>query len=196
MPTKDLPLDQQQKIIEEFKTNRDVFGQVYEFYYEMILRYLIKRTMSADIAYDLTAETFIKAFEHFDRFKWQGFSIKVWLYRIAINNLKNYRKKPMASPLTEAHENDKNLVEDVKEELQELDKSLFGDDELSQLSDAIATLKPEYQNVVSLYYFSNMSQEEIGKTIKKSTSSVKSIMHRAMKHLRQMLSPNFSQQYE
>ena len=152
--------------------------------------------MFAGIYQQLTAENFIKAFESFDRFKWKGFSIKVWLYRIAINSLKNYRKKPAVSPLTDAHENDKNLVKDVKEELKALDKSLFGDDELAKLSDAMETLKPDYQNVVSLYYFSGMSQEEIGKAINKSTSSVKSIMHRAMNHLRQILNVKIDLKYE
>ena len=55
--------ERQQKILAEFKEDREVFSEIYEFYYEMILRYLLKRTMSADSAYDLTAETFIKAFK-------------------------------------------------------------------------------------------------------------------------------------
>jgi DNA-directed RNA polymerase specialized sigma24 family protein len=37
-----------------------------------------------------------------------------------------------------------------------------------------------------------MSQEEIGKSINKSTSAVKSMMHRAMQNLRQILSPNLT----
>ena len=189
---KDLAPEVQQEILEEFKTNPDVFEKVYEFYYEMILRYLLKRTMSAEIAYDLTADTFIKAFESLHKFKWTGVSIKVWLYRIAINSLKNYRRRPEMSPLTDAPEGHEDLVTDVKKELKELDKSLFGDDELSKLSDAMATLKPEHQNVISLYYFSDMSQNEIAKAMNRSVSSVKSIMHRAMNNLRQLLSPNLA----
>ena len=120
MLKEDLNPKVQQNIIEEFKTNPEVFEKVYNFYYDRILRYLLKRTMSAEIAYDLTAETFIKAFESFHKFKWTGVSIKVWLYRIAINNLKNYRRKPEISPLTDAHEGHEDLVISVKAELKEL----------------------------------------------------------------------------
>ncbi len=190
MPDKDLEPKVQEQIVKDFKKDRDVFEKVYDFYYERILRYLLKRTMSAEIAYDLTAETFIKAFESFHKFKWTGVSIKVWLYRIAINNLKNYRRKPEYSPLTAKFEGHDDLITDVKNELKELDEKLFGDDDLSKLSDAMATLKAEHQNVLSLYYFSSMSQEQIGKAINKSTSAVKAMMHRAMQNLRQVLSPN------
>lgn len=190
MPDKDLSTKVQEQLVKDFKENSDVFEKVYDFYYEMILRYLLKRTMSAEIAYDLTADTFIKAFESFHKFKWTGVSIKVWLYRIAINCLKNQRRDPRISPLTEEFEGHESLVQDVKEELSELDKTLYGDDELSKLSDAMATLNPDYQNILSLYYFSDMSQDDIGRAINRSTSAVKSMMHRAMSNLRQILSPN------
>lgn len=190
MPKEDLLPGVQQQIIEDFKGDTNAFAQVYDFYFERIFRYLLKRTMSAETAYDLTADTFIKAFENFHKFQWTGISIKVWLYRIAINSLKNYRRRPDSSPLTHALEGHEDLVHDVKEELKEVDKALFGDDELSKLSDAIATLKPEYQNVISLYYFDGMSQQEISEAMNRSVSSVKSLMHRAMTSVRQILSAN------
>ena len=99
MPKEDLLPAVQQQIIEDFKSNTDAFSRVYDFYFERIFRYLLKRTMSAETAYDLTADTFIKAFENFGKFQWTGVSIKVWLYRIAINSLKNYRRRPGSSPL-------------------------------------------------------------------------------------------------
>ncbi len=190
MPKQDLSESVQKQIIEDFKSDPEVFEKLYDHYYEMILRYLLKRTMSSEIAYDLTAETFIKAFEGFGKFKWTGVSIKVWLYRIAINSLKNYRRNPQSSPLENVPEGHEGLVQDVKEELSALDKALYGDDELSQLSDAMATLKPEHQTVISLYYFDGMSQKEIGSLMNKSVSSVKSLMFRSVANLRKLLSPN------
>jgi RNA polymerase sigma-70 factor, ECF subfamily len=191
MPTKDLSESVQKQILKEFKSNPDVFEQVYNQYYEMILRYLLKRTMSAEIAYDLTADTFIKAFEGLGKFKWTGVSIKVWLYRIAINSLKNYRRNPHTSPLSDVPEGHEGMVHDVKEELKALDKAMFGDEDLAKLSDAMATLKPEHQSVLSLYYYDEFSQQEISQAIGRSVSSVKSLMHRATSHLRKVLSPNF-----
>ncbi|MBD3156722.1 sigma-70 family RNA polymerase sigma factor [Candidatus Peregrinibacteria bacterium] len=190
MADKDLSPKVQQRILEEFKTNKEVFEELYTFYYERILKYLLKRTASAESAYDLTAETFIKAFESLHKFKWTGVSIKVWLYRIAINQLKNHRRKPKNIVLTEKMEGLEQMRTEAKEELEELDKTLFGDEDLTKLSDAIATLNPKYQHVVSLHYFEGMSHEEIATVIQRSKSAVKSMMHRALTNLRQLLAPN------
>lgn len=190
MAQNDLSPKVQQQIIEEFETNKLVFEKVYGHYYEMILKYLLKRTVSAESAYDLTAETFVKAFENFHKFKWKGISIKVWLYRIAINALKNYRRNPKISPLTEKMEGLKQLRTDAKTELEELDKAMFGDQDIARLSDAMGTLNPKYQNVVSLHYFEGMTHEEIAGVINRSKSAVKSMMHRALENLRQVLALN------
>jgi RNA polymerase sigma-70 factor, ECF subfamily len=188
----DMDLDSQKRIIAEFKFNKDVFAEVYNFYYEILFRFLLKRTMSSETAFDLLADTFEKAFKSFHKFKWQGFSIKFWLFRIAINNLKNYRRNLIkaTSPLDNIPEGRENLYVDVKEELEELNNALFGDDELSALSDAIETLNPKYKEIISMYYFSDMSQREIAGVINKSESAVKASMHRAMENLRNILKTN------
>ena len=188
----DLSADVQQEIIDDFKRDKNAFEDIYSHYYEIIFRFLLKRTMSAEVAYDLTSDTFMNAFESFHKFKWKGYSIKVWLFRIAINSLKNYRrgKKPI-SALEDVGESHENMRIEVMQELTELDRVLFGDDQIGRLSDAIETLNPKYQNVISLYYFSEMSQAEIADTIKKSVGAVKSLLHRATLNLRKLLEPNF-----
>jgi len=190
--SQDLPSEVQQQILVEFKDNPQVFEKIYEFYYEMILKYLVKRTLSSEVAYDLTADTFIKAFESLHKFKWTGVSIKIWLYRIAINALKNQRRHPSSTALEDVPEGHEALAADAREELKELDKTLFGDEELTKLSDALATLKPEHQNIISLYYFTGLSQKEIADTIDTSESAVKATIHRAMTNLRELLSPNLA----
>lgn len=190
MNTQDLSPKVQEEIIEAFKADPNAFEQVYNFYYERILKYLLKRTASAEAAYDLTADTFMKAFESFHKFKWTGVSIKVWLYRIAINSLKNYRRKPQSTVLTEEMEGMEIMATSAKEEIAELDKLMHGDEDLTKLSDAVATLNPKYQNIVSLHYFEGLSHREIAQTIKRSESAVKSMMHRALTNLRQLLPSN------
>jgi RNA polymerase sigma-70 factor (ECF subfamily) len=190
--SQDLPSEVQQQILVDFKDNPQAFEKIYEFYYEMILKYLVKRTLSSEVAYDLTADTFIKAFESLHKFKWTGVSIKVWLYRIAINALKNNRRNPVSTALEDVPEGHEKLSIDAREELKELDKKLFGDEELTKLSDAMATLKPAHQNILSLYYFTGMSQKEIAESTDSSESAVKAVMHRAMTNLRDLLSPNLA----
>ncbi|MDX9971103.1 MAG: RNA polymerase sigma factor [Candidatus Gracilibacteria bacterium] len=189
----DLSEEEQKQIIEEFKFNKEVFEKIYNAYFEIIFRFLLKRSMSSEIAYDILADTFEKAFLNFDKFKWQGYSVKVWLFRIAINRLKNYRRSKLNKeirPLSEVPEGMEGMYTDVKDELKFLDEALFNDNELSKLSDAIETLSPRHKEIVSLYYFSDMSQKEISLSINKSESAVKASMHRAMENLRSILNPN------
>lgn len=187
MATQDLSPEEQKKIIAQFKEDKEVFKRVYDFYYEMILHYLAKRTLSSEVAYDLTAETFIKAFENFHRFEYRSISIKAWIYRIAINTLKNSYREPQCSALGEMAENHPSLVTEIKEELNELDEALFGESKLLELNHALSKLNPRYQNIISLYYFSEMSQEEIARTMNRSSGAIKAMMHRAMENLRAMM---------
>jgi len=184
--TEDLPKERQQEIIEEFKSNPEIFEEIYSHYYDQIFKYIIKRTSSADIAYDICAETFIKAFENFHKFKWQNFSIKVWLFRIATNNITNsYRKrKHQTLAIENVPEGLEGMAFHAADELKELDSILFEDEQLANLSKSIKKLNPKYQEVISLYYFSNLSQKEIATTINRSVSAVKSMMNRAMTKLK------------
>ena len=184
--TNDIPAEEQERILREFKDNNDVFEEVYNAYYDQIFKYLIKRTCNADDAYEICAETFVKAFESFHKFKWQGFSIKTWLFRIANNQLKNlYRKKKHNIISLEPHHLEADsLVFDAHEELKELDALLESDNELQELSTAIKKLKPTQQEVLSSFYFSNLSHKEIAKSIDKSPGAVKAILFRAVTNLR------------
>ena len=187
MVNQDLTPEEQQKILEDFKTDGDAFAKVYDFYYKPIFGYLLKRVMSSEVAYDLVSDTFMKAYNSFHKFQWKGISIKCWLYRIATNELNSYRRKPKEYALPEDFQMHPDLITDTKEELHKLDKALFGDDELAELSDAIATLNPKYQNVISLYYFSGLSQSEIAEVLKKSEGAVKAMIHRAITQLRNLM---------
>lgn len=188
MSEHDLPASIQREIIEDFRTAPDVFEKVYNHYYEMIFRYLSKRCMSSSIAYDITADTFLKAFNSFHKFKWKGISIKVWIYRIATNELKNHYRKPKIDFIDDVE--NMQLATGAKQELNEIDDSLLNDQKLHELNSAIAALNPKYQKLLSLYYFTGLSQAEIAEVMGRSVSGVKSMMHRAISQLRKkMITP-------
>lgn len=62
----------------------DQFITLYERYYERILNYLYRRTFNLEEAQDLTARTFLQAFEALRR-REQRLLFRPWLYRIATN---------------------------------------------------------------------------------------------------------------
>jgi len=180
---------QEQEILNEFKQgNKDIFAEVYNAYYEVIFKFLIRRTGNAETAYDLTAETFLNAFDKFHRFKWQGVSLKVWLYRIATNKLKNFHRsqKITIHPLEDIPEGLEHMAYDAREELEQVQKMIEYDHRLTQVKNALEQLNPTYQTTVSLKYSAGLSLKEIARSMNRSESAVKSILNRALTQLRAM----------
>ncbi len=76
---------------------RQAFAQLVERYYPLILRYLTRRTGDAELAADLTQETFLDAWRDLERLA-DGRPVAPWLYRIARNNLLPHwrRRRPVS----------------------------------------------------------------------------------------------------
>src|SRR5688572_21512535 len=73
------------------------FGLLYDRHVVAILRYLHRRTDSAETAADLCAETFAAAFVHRRRFRDTGAWARPWLYGIARNQLGHYLRRQRVS---------------------------------------------------------------------------------------------------
>ena len=74
----------------EIKNGRDTFPELFKLYYKPIFGYIFRRTGNFDDTADIAADTFLKAFRHFDKFVYKGVPIKAWLYRIATNETNLY----------------------------------------------------------------------------------------------------------
>jgi RNA polymerase sigma-70 factor (ECF subfamily) len=78
-------------------TDPAAFAVLYDRHVVAILRYLHRRTDSAETAADLCAETFAAAFVHRRRFRDTGSSARPWLYGIARNQLGHYLRRERVS---------------------------------------------------------------------------------------------------
>jgi len=68
----------------------EVFGVVFEHHAETLLGYFARRTLDAEAAADLTAETFAQAFASRRRFRDRGLGATGWLYGIARHQLSRF----------------------------------------------------------------------------------------------------------
>lgn len=76
---------------------RPAFDDLFARYYTRINLYLLRRTGDPELAADLTQQTFLDAFHHFDR--WTGDRpFAAWLYRIARNNLLHEQRRQHHRP--------------------------------------------------------------------------------------------------
>ncbi len=149
-------------------------------------------------ATDLTQETFISAFRHYDKFRGDS-KVFTWLYQIArnlcINRIrqKDRQRSLKIESLDQPRESDSD--EGMTREVADWSQSpqvVLEDQELRQrIYDAINSLPPDYKEVVVLREFQNLSYNEIVEATGLSLENVKTRLSRARGMLRRKLEPYY-----
>src|SRR5258705_13276141 len=79
----------------------EAFGILYERFYQVILNYTFRRTLSVSAAEELTSNTFFKALRALPKYRGEQ-PIRSWLYAIATNELRMHwrgrKRDPAPSP--------------------------------------------------------------------------------------------------
>jgi DNA-directed RNA polymerase specialized sigma24 family protein len=83
----DLPRTTEERLLVERATGRDAeaFGQLYDMHVVRVYRHIYYLVNSISEAEDLTAQTFLQAWEAMDRYEDRGVPFVSWLLRIAHN---------------------------------------------------------------------------------------------------------------
>lgn len=152
---------------------------MYTQYADEIFKYLFIHTQDKTLAEDLTADTFIKAWEKIDTF--DGKHARAWLYKIAQNKLTDHwrKKKPLA--LSEEFE-----VSDDESasHAENVDKKL----EVAKVHDALASLPEAMRSVVALRFMQGYSVKQTAEALSMTESNVRVVQYRALKKLEGVLS--------
>lgn len=111
-------------LLNRIRDKPENFAELFKLYYQPIFGYILRRTGSFDDTADIAADTFLKAFRNIHNFRYTGISVKVWLYRIATNEMNLYfRFRQKHSSIFERlniQENEifKNLISDDRKEIE------------------------------------------------------------------------------
>ncbi len=180
------------ELVERVQRYKDTeaFGQLYDLYYQPILRFFLYRTADEDLAKDLTSETFYQALKSVWRFKWQGKPFSAWLYRIGHNQLMLYlRKNKHYCRLTCEEAPDLIAKLDERQDIvmlaDEDEKSRLA--EYSEVREAIKQLPSRQQTIIILRYFAKKQIKEISDIMRVPEGTIKSHIHRATKRLERIL---------
>lgn len=144
-----------------------------------LILYINSLVRNVDTAEELTEETFVKLVLKRPRFS-QKSSFKTWLYAVGRNVTLDYiRKNRLHLSLEECG--------DISADEEGLEKSWLRQEEKIHLHRTIEKLKPEYRQVLWLYYFENLSHKEISKIMGKSVHNIETLAYRARNSLKQKL---------
>ncbi len=158
---------------------RAAFAALYRRYLTPVYRYFYTRTGDVQQAQDLTAQTFVAALEGLPRYRERG-SFAGWLFTIAARRLADHFRqqttvallddiadRPSPDPLPEA------LVKHAEQ--------------MACLARAVRTLSPGRAQAVALHFFGELGVSETARVMNRSKVAVKSLIHRALRDLRERL---------
>lgn len=161
-----------------------------------IYRLALRLMQNEAEAEDVLQETFMNAFKAIDRFEGRS-GLGTWLYRIAHNAAMMRLRKPQKYILSVEE-----TLEDEEGSL--IPKQLFdwcclpeqdfeSDEVQNELEKAIYALPEKYKSVFILRELEGLSTQETADSLDISLSAAKVRLHRARLHLRERLSPYFTE---
>ena len=134
-------------------------------------------------AEDLTEQTFLQAYRHFERAlrESDGRPMRPWLIRIAHNLAANWYRDRSRRPQTQLEDaavvSDPHDTEDLVEEREELEEVLAG----------VADLPDDRREALILRFALGMDNKEIARALGRSEGATKVLIHLAIRQLDQAL---------
>jgi RNA polymerase sigma-70 factor (ECF subfamily) len=160
----------------------EAFSILYARYVERIYNYVYYRTSNTNDAEDLTSRVFHRAYKHICNYKDKGYPFSAWLYRIAHNLVANWyrdNKRNREIPLDEGLPliSTKNHPE----------RSVIHMQEKESLMAAVKKLPLERQELLILKFVEPLTNAEIAMIMGRSEGAIKSLYHRTLNSLRELL---------
>ena len=170
-------------LIRQACSDPDAFAQLYLLHYNDVFHYCIRRLFDRHSAEDVTSTVFFKVMHNLSSFDGKVTDFRNWLLRIATNavndHLRNSRRRAVV------------IRKIAKNTRAESDRVIPSNDRLLEkkvlLKQALLSLKPKYQTVITLRFFENMKLTEIAACLGKNPSTVRSCLARATAKLRRKL---------
>ena len=154
-------------------------AQIICAYKDGLTLYLNGYVHDISLAEELTEETFVKLVLKRPRFSGDS-AFKTWLYTIARHVAIDYLRRKKQNVSTED-------CKELVDEQADLERTFLQQEQKLQLYEAIEQLKPEYRQVLWLYYFADFSHKQIARILGKSTHNVEMLASRARQALKTIL---------
>ena len=165
-------------LVEGLKDRKDTaFEALLDMYGDKILKvcYLILKDFSA--AEDVTQEVFIQIHKSIRKFKGRS-SLYTWIYKIAVNKCRDVLGKRKDNSL---FDDNIEIPSDISIEDEVIKKA--GQKKIKEI---VFSMDFKYREVVTLFYFEDLTIKEICSILDESEGTVKSKLHRARNILKEV----------
>jgi RNA polymerase sigma-70 factor (ECF subfamily) len=160
--------------------NADAFATLYQQYVTRVYRYHMAHTGNVKDAEDLTSQTFVSVLEGIKSYRGDG-SLAAWILGIASRKrLMHFRGHRHDVPLEAVlHLPSPGLL---------TDKAAYQRLNLESIAQALKKIPSDRAEAVILSYFGGLSNNEIGRMLRKSEAAVKMLISRGLQDLRERTS--------
>jgi RNA polymerase sigma-70 factor (ECF subfamily) len=173
-------IDERTLVLRAVEKEQEAFGLLYDKHVVRVYRHLYYMVGNTAEAEDLTAQTFLQAWEAIGRYEIRGAPFSSWLLRIAHNLGVSYlrsRKESSQLPETLIDHGSQRNPEEV------LQRQLDGE----RVRQAILQLRDEQRQVIMLRFVEDLDYREVAEIVGKSVAAVRVIQHRALNALRRQM---------
>jgi RNA polymerase sigma-70 factor (ECF subfamily) len=155
------------------------FSELYRAHLRDVYSYSYYRVGNHHDAEDLTEQTFLQAYRHFERAQREsrGRPLRPWLIRIAHNLAANHYRDRARRPASSIEDSGEPAASHTTEELVE------GRDELSRVLDGVERLPDDRREALIMRFALGMDNREIARAMGRSEGATKVLIHRAIKQL-------------
>ena len=160
------------------------FSELYRAHLRDVYSYAYYRVGDHHDAEDLTEQTFLQAYRHFERAQQEsnGRPLRPWLIRIAHNLAANLYRDRSRKPATPIDENSNLTALHTTEQLVE------GRDELKRVLEGVQQLPDDRREALIMRFALGMDNREIARAMDRTDGATKVLLHRAIRQLEEMVS--------
>jgi RNA polymerase sigma-70 factor (ECF subfamily) len=161
----------------------DDFSELYRAHLRDVYSYCYYRVGNHHDAEDLTEQTFLQAYRHFERAvrESDGRPLRPWLIRIAHNLAANLYRDRSRRPQTYLDDAGILSAPHGTEELVE------GREEVAEVLSGVADLPDDRREALIMRFALDMDNREIARALGRSEGATKVLIHRAIRQLEQSL---------
>lgn len=180
--------DDGQLILNYLEGDEKALNVLVDRYLKDVYNFAYRLTNDKQAAEDITQESFIKAWKHMRRYR-QGSSFQAWIFTITRNTAIDWlrQKKEIAFSAFENEVGENILLATLKDNQPLPDELIARAEDARFVEGLLGQLNPQYREVLTLRYSSNLTFEEIGQILKRPLHTVKSQHRRAIAALRRSI---------
>jgi RNA polymerase sigma factor (sigma-70 family) len=173
--------------------DQKAYAELLQRYRESVFFTMMKMCGNKDDAEDLTMEAFGRAFKKLDQYS-PDFAFSTWLFKIASNNAIDFlrKKKQKVQVSIDNKPEDYEGVDhsaNIRATTLDPEESFIKKQKIEKVRLLVDNLKPKYKEMIELFYFQEMSHEEISKKLHLPIGTIKAQLFRARDLLYNALKP-------